>query len=212
MKKVFAIVLIVCLAMTAVFADKGDFKIGAQVGLGLDSSTAKKTVATVETTTKTSNSGFYFAAAAEYEFADNIALKASAGLNLFGKAKTSTSGAGASLSGSNDENTPANFSLYVGGQYAIEVNKKLDLNIGAGLDLMSGKLSKDDDAKSNTRIGLGIETVIRYAVQDNLAIDFGTRFGIYFANTNSDVKDIIDAFDSYSNLGVKIYAGATYSL
>lgn len=211
MKKVFAIVLIVCLAMTAVFADKGDFKVGAQVGLGTDSTTAKVTVG-VATTTKTSNSGFYFAAAAEYEFADNIALKASAGLNLFGKAKSTTSGSGASISGTADDNTPANFSLYVGGQYAIEVNKKLDLVLGAGMDLMSGKLSKDDDAKSNTRIGLGIEAVIRYAVQDNFAIDFGTRFGIYFANTNSDVKDMIDACDSYSNLGVKIYAGATFTL
>ena len=212
MKKVFAIVLIVCLSMTAVFADKGDFKLGAQVGFGLDNSTSKTKVLSVDTTTKTSNSGFYFAAAAEYEFADNIALKASAGMNLFGKAKTTTSGGSASGTVTADDNTPANFALYFGGQYAFEVNKKLDVIIGAGLDMMSGKLSKGDDAKSNTRIGLGVEAVIRYALQDGFALDFGTRFGFYFANTNSDVKDAIDLADSYSNMGIKLYAGATFTL
>ena len=208
MKKVFAIVLIVCLAMTAVFADKGDFKVGAQVGMGFDF--IKGTINSTSTTVATSNKGFYFAGAAEYEFADNIALKAAIGANLMGKPSITTT-IGSNSGTLEGEKEPGKFSLYVGGQYNIEVSKQIDVRLGAGFDMLSGKFADDEDG-SNAAMGLGLESVIAFKVEKNFSIDLGIRFSMYFINTNSDYKDYIKNYDKYSNTALKIFAGATYTL
>lgn len=212
MKKVFAIVLIVCLAMTAVFADKGDFKVGAQAGVGTVSQTIKQKVLTVDTTTVTSNGGFYFAGAAEYEFADNIALKAELGMNLLGKATVKITSEGSTLSDTDTEKSPALFALYFGGEYIIEVNKSINIAVGAGFDMLSGKVDNSDDAESNARIGLGIESVLGFKLEKNFTLDLGVKFSLFFANTNKDYADAVKSFDSYSSTGLKFFAGATYTL
>ena len=212
MKKLFAIVLIVCLAMTAVFADKGDFKLGAQLGMGLVSEKAKQKIVTVDTTTVTSNAGFLFAAAAEYEFADNIAIKAEVGMNLLGKATVKVTAEGHTETATADEKSPALFAMYFGGQYNIEVSKQLDLRLGAGFDMLSGKMDNSDDAEKNSRIGLGLEAIIAYKLEDNFSLDFGSKFSIFFANTNKDYADAVKNLDSYSSTGFKFFAGATFTL
>ena len=122
MKKVFAIVLIVCLAMTAVFADKGDVKVGAQLGMGTVSEKGKEKLLTVDTTTVSSNGGFYFALAGEFEFADNIALKAEVGMNLLGKATVKVTAEGHTESATASDKSPALFAMYFGDRKSTRLN------------------------------------------------------------------------------------------
>ena len=212
MKKVFAIVLIVCLAMTAVFADKGDFKVGAQLGMGTVSEKGKEKLLTVDTTTVSSNGGFYFALAGEFEFADNIALKAEVGMNLLGKATVKVTAEGHTESATASDKSPALFAMYFGGEYIIEVNKSINVAIGAGFDMLSGKMDSSDDAESNAKIGLGIESVMGFKLEDNFSLDLGVKFSLFFANSNKDYADSVKNLDSYSSTGFKFFAGATYSL
>ena len=209
MKKVFAIVLIVCLAFGAAFAAKsGGIKIGAQLGMGFDFS--KGTLNSVSTTMSTTNKGFYFSFSGEYEFAENLAVKAVIGANLLGEPSITTT-IGSNSGTVDGEKEPGKFALYVGAQYNIEVSKQLDVRVGAGFDMLSGKLYDDEDA-TNAAMGLGLESIIAFKLQNNLSLDLGVRYAFYFANTNSDLKDGIKNYDSYSHNNLKIFAGATYSL
>lgn len=214
MKKVFAIILIVCLAVGVAFAaEKGDFKVGGQLGYGGDFISLKYDS---NNYTKTSNGGFYFAALADYALTDEISVKAEMGLNTMGKAKTSGKLLGISADGPASESSPIQFSIYAGAAYNINVSKEFTLQAGAGLDMMIGKLSKDDDAKTNAAIGLGFEFGGEYEVAKNVGIIFGGRFGWHFINTNEDIDDAITAADDndvkVGHTSFKAYAGVSYSL
>ena len=213
MKKVFAIVLIVCLAMTAVFADKGDFKVGAQAGYGTLALSIKKDSNNYITA---NNGGFYFAGAAEYSFSDAFAGKVELGLNTMGKAKSSGAIAGISTSGTASEASPAQFSVYFGLQYNIEVSKDLDLGIGAGWDMMIGKETSDDDAKTNAAMGAGFEVVAAYKMNKSTALTFGTKLGLLFINSDDDIADAYStAADNdwkVSQTSIKFFAGVTFAL
>ena len=211
-KKVFAIVLIVCLVLGAAFAKKGDFKLGGQLGIGVVTEKAKQKIVTVDTTTTTSNSGFYFAVAGEFEFADNIAIKGEVGMNLLGKATVKATAEGHTETATASEKSPALFAMYVGGQYNIEVNKSINIAIGAGFDMLSGKMDNSDDAEKNTKLGLGIESIVAFKLQDNFTLDLGARISFFFANTKKDYSDAVKSLDSYSSTALKFFAGATFAL
>ena len=213
MKKVFAIVLIVCLAMTAVFADKGDFKVGAQAGYGTLALSIKKDSNNYITA---NNGGFYFAGAAEYAFSDAFAGKVELGLNTMGKAKSTGAIAGISSSGTASEASPIQFSVYFGAQYNIEVSKDLDLGLGAGWDMMIGKESSDDDAKTNAAMGVGFEVVAAYKMNKSTALTFGTKLGLLFINSDDDIDDAYATFADNDckvrQTSIKFFAGLTFAL
>ena len=213
MKKVFAIVLIVCLAMTAVFADKGDFKVGAQAGYGTLALSIKKDSNNYITA---NNGGFYFAGDAEYYFSDAFAGKVEFGLNTMGKAKSSGAIAGISTSGTASEASPIQFSTYFGLQYNIEVSKDLDLGLGAGWDMMIGKESSDDDAKTNAAMGVGFEVVVAYKMNKSTALTFGSKLGILFINSDDDIDDAYATFADndckVSQTAFKFFVGVTFAL
>ena len=213
MKKVFAIVLIVCLAMTAVFADKGDFKVGAQVGLGTYALSVTKDS---NNYVKSNNSGFYFAGTGEYFFSDAFAGRFEFGLNTMGKAKSAASIAGISTSGTADEASPAMLSAYVGAEYGFELSDTFDLLVGAGWDMMIGKESNADDAKTNAAMGIGLEVVCALELQKNLDLTFGAKYGIFFVNTDDDIADAYSTFAEndckVSNSAFKVFVGVTYTL
>ena len=213
MKKVFAIVLIVCLAMTAVFADKGDFKIGAQVGYG----TANLSITQDSNNSiKVNNGGFYFAGTAEYFFSDAFAGKAEFGLNTMGKAKTTGTIAGISKTPTADNASPAMLSAYVGAEFNIELSKTFDFILGAGWDMMIGKESSADDAKTNAAMGIGLEAIGALELQKNLQLTFGVKYGIFFVNTDDDLADAYASFADndckVSNSSFKFMAGITFAL
>ena len=215
MKKVFAIILIVCLAVGVAFAAKSEneIKVGAQAGYGGQSITLK-----YDDSNKinVSNGGFYFAATGEYAFSEALEAKVEAGLNTMGKAKSKVSTSLATLNDTADSASPVHFSVYAGAQYNIELSDEMSLGLGAGWDMMIGKESDSDDAKTNAAMGLGLEAVGAYELQDNLAITLGFKFGWHFINTDDDIEDAYatagDNDWKASNITYKIFAGVTYSL
>ena len=213
MKKVFAIVLIVCLAMTAIFADKGDFKVGAQAGYGTSNLSIKYND---DNFVNVSNGGFYFAGTAEYGLSDAFAGKVEFGINTMGEPKASGKVLGASYNKSYTEASPLQLSAYLGLQYNIEVSKDLDLGIGAGWDMLIGKVSSDDDAKTNAAMGVGFEVVAAYKMNKQLALTFGTKLGILFINSDDDIDDTYTTFADndckVKQTAIKFFAGITYSL
>ena len=218
MKRVFAIVLIVCLAMTAVFADKGDFKLGVQAGYGNLAISIKKNA---DNYYNASNGGFYLAAAGDYAFSDAFSGKVEFGINTMGKATARYKGTAFGFTtgeqtSTASESSPMQVSAYVGLQYNIDASKDLDLGIGAGLDMMIGKESKDDDAKTNAAMGVGFEFIAAYKLNKSTSLTFGTKFGILFINSDDDIEDAYttasDNDVKVSQTSFKIYLGLTFAL
>ena len=213
MKKVLAIALVLCLVLGSAFAAKSAVKVGAQLGYGgfsmkfTDKEDSKNYI-------KISDGGFYFAGTAEFEFSDGLAAKAEVGMILMGKSKGSIHAGGLSYNWEADENMPAQFSLYAGAQYAIELSKEFFLNLGAGFDVLMGKLDKDTEDTFNAAMGLGLEAVGAYNINKNMAVTFGGKFAWHFINTNKDlddfVKDIGDTTKTTST-GFQFFAGVTYA-
>ncbi len=215
-KKVLVIALVLVLAVGSVFAaKKADMKVGAQLGFGADSVTASGKGDLSGNSTNVLHSGFYGAFTFEYGVSEDVSLKAEAGINTMGKAKTTITvkKLGTNSNTSEDENTPINFTVFAGAIYNIELNKQLSAYVGGGLDMLIGKLSSNEDAETNAAIGLGAEAGVSYAIDKKLSINAGGKFGWHFVNTNADVEDAKSG-DNYStsNISYKFYAGATYAL
>ncbi|MCR5443072.1 MAG: porin family protein [Sphaerochaetaceae bacterium] len=216
-KRIFAIVLIVCLVSGIAFAAKGDIKVGAQAGFGTDRSSYKSIVAGNKVNyNKTIFNGFFFVATGEYDVTDAIGIKAEAGILTMGKGTSRVIckdlGIDSTLDG---PEAPVNFSFYLGGQYEFEIGDDFSLAAGAGVDMMLGKQDKDLE-KGNGRIGVGFEAVGSYAINNDIDVTLGARYAIYFINTNSDdarnIQDWKDAGGSVFQSGLKIFAGCTYTL
>ena len=220
-KKLFAIVLVVCLVFGVAFAAKNNLKVGVQAGYGADSI---KLSINSDTWSKTRNGGFYAAATGEFFFSDELAAKAEFGLNTMGKAKSTGKVIG--WTGNEyeaGESSPLMLSAYVGAEYNLELSKEINLALGAGWDMMIGKEGNADDAKTNAAMGLGLEAVGSYSLQKNLALTLGAKFGWHFVNTDdqlkkdlSNVNHILSYFSSdkvsVGHISFKVFAGATYSL
>ena len=213
MKKVLAIALVLCLVLGAAFAAKSTVKAGAQLGYGgftmkfTDKDDSKNYI-------KISDGGFYFAGTFEFGFTDELSAKAEVGMILMGKSKGTIHAAGTSITWNADEAMPAQFAMYAGAQYAIELSKEFYLNLGAGFDVLMGKLDKDTEDTFNAAMGLGFEAVGAYQINKQLAATFGGKFAWHFINTNKDLDDMIkDLGDTTktTNTGFQFFAGVTYA-
>ena len=213
MKKVLAIALVLCLVLGAAFAAKSTVKAGAQLGYGgfsmkfTDKDDSKNYI-------KISDGGFYFAGTFEFGFTDELSAKAEVGMILMGKSKGTIHAAGTSITWNADEAMPAQFAMYAGAQYAIELSKEFYLNLGAGFDVLMGKLDKDTEDTFNAAMGLGFEAVGAYQINKQLAATFGGKFAWHFINTNKDLDDMIkDLGDTTrtTNIGFQFFAGVTYA-
>ncbi len=220
-KKIFVIALVLVLAVSSVFAGSlftakktSDVKIGAQLGYGARSFTVAGKETFKGASVNYLNSGFYGAFTFEYAMNENLSLKAEAGVNTMGTTKTTTTLAGKSATSDKaSSNTPVNFTVFAGALYNIPLNKELTAYVGGGVDMMIGKLSSAEDAKTNAAIGLGVEAGASYAIDKNLAVNGGAKFGWHFVNTNDDVESAkVGTNHSTTNLTYKFYAGVTYAL
>ncbi|MBQ7643392.1 MAG: hypothetical protein IJS84_00005, partial [Spirochaetales bacterium] len=114
------------------------------------------------------------------------------------------------------EASPMHFSIYGGLEYNIEVSKQLNLGLGAGWDVLIGKESDADDAKTNATMGLGFEVVAAFAVNKSCDITLGSKFGWHFINTD---QDIADAYGTAADNGwkttataIQLFAGLSFAL
>lgn len=213
MKKVLAIALVLCLVLGAAFAAKSSLKAGAQLGYGgfsmrfTDKDDSKNYI-------KISDGGFYFAGTFEFGFTDELSAKAEVGMILMGKSKGTIHAGGISYTWNAEEAMPVQFSMYAGAQYAIELSKEFSLNLGAGFDILMGKLDKDTEDTFNAAMGLGFEAVGAYQINKQLAATFGGKFAWHFINTNKDLDDFIHDFGDQiktTSLGYQFFAGVTYA-
>ena len=216
-KKVFAIVLIVCLAFGVAFAAKSTgVRIGAQAGYsGYSLQFTDKDSS--DSYVRLSNGGFYFAGTAEFALSQELSVKAEAGINLMEKTHAVFVVGGRTLIDRyTNENAPMHFAFYVGPQYCIEISKTFCIDLGAGFDVLMGKISKDDEDENtfNAAMGVGVEAAAAFHVADNVKLSLGGKFAWHFINTNKDLDDIIhDLGDAMytTNLAFQAYAGCTYA-
>ena len=220
-KKAIAIALVLVVALGSVFAAKGSLfasksvpsnKVGVQLGYGARSFTVN--VPDIKTTTNYLSSGFYAAGTFEFGVSQNVALKMEAGINTMGKLKTTTKvGSFSNDTDTATENTPINFTVFTGIVYDLALNDKLSLDLGAGMDVMIGKLSSSENAETNAAFGLGAEAGVSFKIDKSVSIVGGGKFGWHFLNTNDDVQDSSSSdYHKTTNLTYKFFGGLTYSL
>ena len=225
MKKVLAIALVLCLVMGAVFAAKGDIKVGAQLGYGVgfaNVKTSEEVAPGVKASivSKGHAGGLYLTGVGLYDITDEVSVKAAIGINTFGKMKTkvSVTVAGETVSDEQEspDTMPTDFSIYLGGQYAFAVTKEIKIAAGAGLDMAIGKTSKADDAKTNCSIGIGAEVIGSYSINKQLDVNIGARYSFYFIDTDENLKETRkyyrDNGGSYTETALRIFASATYKI
>ena len=215
-KKVFAIILIVCLAFGVAFAAKANqIRVGAQLGYGgyslqfTDKESAKNFI-------RMSNGGFYFAGTAEYAFSSELSAKVEAGVNTMGKVRGTVSYDGKEESMDATKASPINFALYAGAQYCIEISKEFCVDLGVGFDVLMGKMADNDsDAESfNAAMGPALEADAEYHINDNFKVAVGGKFAWHPINTNKDITEFIkwlEDEDTVTNFGYQVYAGCTYA-
>lgn len=207
MKKAFIIVLMVCLTFGMAFAaKKADIKVGAQAGYGSTTMNGSVTVLNTTTYTKYSQGGFYFAATGEYGVNENVGIKAGFGINTYSDAKISVkigSGDWNSQSSTDNDNLPLQMILSVAPVYNYELNKEITVSGAAGLEMMMGKESTADDAKTKVEVGFGLEATASYALNKQLSVGGGIKFAMLFGSRDDN---------SYRYSSVKAFAGATYAL
>ena len=223
-KKAIAIALVLVVALGSVFAAKGSLfaaksvpsnKVGVQLGYGARSFTVTEKATGHNGSTNTVNSGFYAAGTFEFGVSKNVSLKMEAGINTMGQAKTSTKVGDSKWSSAAKatENTPINFTVFTGVVYDLVLNDALSLDLGAGMDVMIGKLSASENAKVNAAFGLGAEAGVSIAIDKNVSIVGGGKFGWHFLNSNDDVQDSSSSdYHKTSNITYKFFGGLTYSL
>ena len=201
-KKVLVIALVLVLAVGSVFAAKADMKVGAQLGYG------GRSLTTTDNSDRSTmaNNGFYGAFTFEYGVTDAVSLKAEAGINTMGEIIwVYKSDSGSRKSGTNIY-PPVNFAIFLGAMYNYSINKELTVYGGAGIDILMGSATKEDNS-FNAGIGLGLELGASYAIDKQLSVNVGGKFGWQFINTNDELKDA-----NLTGLAYKAYAGVTYSI
>lgn len=223
-KKAIAIALVLVVALGSIFAAKGSLfasksvpsnKVGVQLGYGARSFTVTEKLTGYSSSTKTLHSGFYAAGTFEFGVSSNVALKMEAGINTMGQAKTSTKIGDQKWSSATKatENTPINFTVFTGIVYDLALNDKLSLDLGAGMDVMIGKLSSSENAETNAAFGLGAEAGVSFKIDKSVSIVGGGKFGWHFLNTNDNVQDSSSSdYHKTTNLTYKFFGGLTYSL
>jgi opacity protein-like surface antigen len=201
-KKVLVFALVLVLAVTSIFAAKSDMKVGAQLGYGGRSFTESLNG---DSMTCIGN-GFYGAFTFEYGITDAVSVKAEAGINTMGHVKAKVNSG--KTSDPSPYATPVNFAIFAGAMYNYEISKEITAYGGAGVDMMIGNITEEDDS-SNTAIGLGLELGASYKINKQFSVNVGGKFGWHFINTNKDTN--ADNLKT-TTLTYKAYAGVTYSL
>lgn len=223
-KKAIAIALVLVVALGSVFAAKGSLfasksvpsnKVGVQLGYGARSFTVTEKATGSNFGINVKNSGFYAAGTFEFGVSKDVSLKVEAGVNTMGQSTTTTkiSGNKWSTPKKENDNTPVNFTVFAGVIYDLPLNDKLSLDLGAGMDVMIGKLSSSENAKTNAAFGLGAEAGVSFAVDKNISVVGGGKFGWHFFNSNDDIQEhSVSDNHSTSNITYKFFGGLKYSL
>lgn len=199
-KKVLTLVLVVFLAMTCVFAYRGEIKVGLNLGAGLDgwsksNSGSKNDVGLY--------AGFYGAGTFQYGLTDSFSIKAEVGVNTF--SQIIRNGKATSVS-----SRTANVLASVAAVYDLPIDRIFAMDVQVGLDSIIGKPAVSSDG-SNVALGLGLGTGFIVNCTDEIAVSLRVKLPIYLINTNSAYRETISN-GNYTLLGAQCNLGITYSL
>ena len=209
---------------TSVDKKKSNLQFGIQLGGGFDNTNVKLSYAGTKLKGKIKEGGFYLAATMEHKLKPSFVIKTELGFLTMGKATFVTYNNGAKNTEKDEDKTPANLNIYVGGEYIFDF-KTVKLGVGGGLDLMSGKQSSDLNDKPNGRIGIGLEVVGKMAITKGLTVTAGLKGVLYFLNSGSYSDSYIPALfydirtiakenngkSSHSQFGMKFFVGCIFT-
>ena len=212
MKKIvsiFAIALVVC----ALFA--GSIRVGGQAGYSSEQFSLNEQLFGGKVATTEKSRGFSFAVEGEFSFGEfsDVCLKAEAGIQTMGKLRTSTTTNDGTEETVASEASPVNGNAFVGIQYNVDFNEDFEGFGVFGVDTTFGKVGSWD---FNVRIGIGIETGVRYVMNEDFAFDLGVKMSIFFLNTDKTVaqkiKETKKLGGSSFQSDLKAFVGVIYTV
>ena len=213
MKKAFIILVMALVVFSASASAKGDIKVGGQVGYEHQSTVFSAGSMSSNYTA----SGVLISATGQYYLSDDISIKAEAGLTINGRPSIIIKAYDEKEIQTGKSNTPVHFAGYIGGVYDLQLTKEVSLGIGAGLDVLAGRIVSyeevSEDFDPNVGIGLGVEAVGSYKVNRQLRVTLGGRFAWHFINTSKAYATIKEESEAVLNqFAFQITAGVTYAL
>ena len=231
-KKALAVLLVLALFVTAASAKDVGVKVGGELGMGFDivKTTAKGTFAGNTVTQKGSflNYGFQGSFTAEYEFTDELSLKASVGLMFAGKTKTTSKfGDSDTVTNTRNENGGTYLDVILDAKYKLVDKKNYSFALLGGVEMVSGHVLKtgnedtDKDYK-NLALGLNAAPELSFSINKNVDINIGASFSWLFYNNAKALKEsssaaeisgktLLSASYSATSFYIRPYAGCTYS-
>ena len=206
-KKVFALVLVVLLAMTCVFAYKGETKIGIDLGVGSDNAAYDDNKHKVTAIVLGGN----VTASVQYGLTESSAIKAEVGFNTYSEGVIYVDDVAVETYDNINLERQPNCVFYIGYVYNLPIgrNDLFEWEFGAGLEGEIGSSFVNNDF--NLGLGIGFEETFIFNVTSNLAITATTRTGIRFVNTNNTMSSYL-AETNMLSIPVFMTAGVTYSL
>ena len=204
-KKFFTIVLVVLLAMTCVFAYKGEMKVGANLGVGVDGTGKSIDKNTTETRLY---GGLYGAGTFQYGLTDGLYVKAEVGANNFSLFYHTISGKDP-VSVETDSRT-TNVIVSAGLLYDIPIGRIFAIDLQLTAETIFGKPAYSSET-SNVAYGVGFGSAAVFNITDDFSVNFNSKFSIYIASSNSEYAKIVKD-NGLILVGAQENIGFTYSL
>ena len=204
-KKILTVVLVVLLAMTCAFAYKGEMKVGANLGVGLD---GWGQAIDDDHADVLLYGGLYGAGTFQYGLTEGLYVKAEVGVNNFTKGYRSITGQEVKEF-STDSRTP-NVIVSAGLLYDIPIGRIFAIDLQVSAETIFGKPSYGSE-KSNVAYGVGFGSALVFNITDDISLNFNSKFSIYLASSNADYAKILNDGDIVL-VGAQDNIGFTYSL
>lgn len=204
MKKTITIILLACLSITMAFA-AGNLKVGLQAGYTGNTIKFKAELSHGDIDWKLKLNGFYVAATAEYEFADEIAVKAELGAEFLKEYLCLDEGH------DHEFGEPGvQFTAFIAPKYCFELADKFCLDVAAGANMIIGRTEYDAEKTFNFALGVGAEATCFYEVISNLEVGIGGKFAWHFLNTSEYYKEMKKEDSGITNIAFQVNAAAKY--
>jgi hypothetical protein len=237
-KKVLAVLLVLVLAVSGLFAKDLGIKVGGQLGWGFDIGRMKLTDSSGEVSgVKVENNGFAFNLTGEYDFDQNWGVKANFGMMFAGKAGlTHVDEEGSTpIPLQKEINSGLYIDFAVDAKYTYAINDTISVAGLAGLELVSGYFTKDpyyaaightlgtgsnDDISPLYNVAFGINLGVEgsYKITDEISVVGGVTGAWFFVNSAKIIKSYRDEWSdsgekiSVASFYIRPYIGATYAL
>ena len=217
-KKSIIVLLVLVLALSGLFAKDSGIKVGGQLGWGFD--IVKIKIEKDETQiTKMKNNGFAFNLTGEYDFDENWGVKANLGMMFAGKTSYNYIPKGKDQPETSTKKSGLYIDFAVDAKYTYAINEKVSLAGLAGLELVSGYITKDGDSVFyNVAFGLNLGLEGSYKITNKISVVGGATGSWLFVNSAEAIKSAYEEAATagtykviVTNFYIRPYVGATYS-